>query len=112
VENIEHDVVAAVDHGVLEGVEGVENVHNTETKTKVKIKRGPQVPVKEFLKVWQSSESVQEVADTLNMKPQSVYIRALGYKKKGINLKNMSKGSVGGKKLDTDELNRFLEELS
>lgn len=75
----------------------------------------------EFIKAWQSSNNVDEVAEKLGLKKASVQARASKYRSgvvaedgetfiiKPIALKRMSRG--GGTRLNADEANRLIAEL-
>lgn len=43
----------------------------------------------EFVKVWQSSDSVKAVADAMKLDPHAASTRAMYFRKKGVPLKNM-----------------------
>ena len=53
-----------------------------------------------FVKAWQTSNTVAEVATKTGLKTPSVMARASKYRSLGIGLKNMKRG--GGVKLDVD----------
>lgn len=61
---------------------------------------------KEFVKAWQESSSLEEVARKLGMKPKTVHSRASFYKRKGVPLKKMR----GGRSVDWDELKKYARE--
>lgn len=59
-----------------------------------------------FVTAWQGANSVQEVADKLNMPKNIVQARYSLYKKDGVNLKKMERKSP--KKLDVAALNELI----
>jgi len=61
---------------------------------------------KQFVKAWQESSSLKEVAEKLGMKPTTANSRASFYRSKGIPLKKMR----GGRFVDWDELKQFARE--
>jgi hypothetical protein len=63
----------------------------------------------EFVKVWQSSETTQEVSDRLGMPKPIVLARASSYRKDGIKLKKLRRDRKNA--LDIDGLNRLIEEM-
>ena len=68
------------------------------------------VNLTDFLMAHDASDSLQEVADRLDMKIESVRSRASKCRKDGINLKKFKSGG-GGRKTDVAAANQFLEEL-
>ena len=58
-----------------------------------------------FVEAWSESESVQEVADKLEISKASVSTRATKLRKAGVILKNMGVGVV-----DVDALNKLIVE--
>lgn len=51
------------------------------------------VSPRKFIKIWQKSHSVQEVATILGRSRQSVYIRGRMFKKNGVPLKRFNYGT-------------------
>lgn len=70
------------------------------------LKRARQVTAEMFVRVWQESDSPQEVADKLGMEYKSVVSRACNLRKHNVPLKNMAKH--GG--LDWDALAKIASE--
>lgn len=68
------------------------------------------VSPEEFIRVWESSETSDEVAKRLKMPKPIVNARAAGYRKNGVRLKKMRRGSNKG--LDVDRLNRIIEKIN
>ena len=62
-----------------------------------------------FVRTWQSSSTVEEVAQKLGMPASIANARAGGYRKKGINLKMMSKRE-NPHKLDIEKLNQLAQD--
>ena len=60
------------------------------------------VSPEQFVKVWQSSSTIDEVMLKTNMKRNTVYGRVNSYRKKKVSLKTMKRPH---KKLDIDGLN-------
>lgn len=74
------------------------------------------ISAEEFVKVWQASEDVGEVANKLEMPMKTCHTRASNYRRKGIKLKLMKRGpkkgryfGAAGKKLDVEALNHICE---
>jgi len=63
-----------------------------------------------FIRAWQASQSVDEVAATLKMPKPIVLARKSNYKKAGIKLKSMPRKSTD-RRLDVDKLNALIDEL-
>lgn len=63
----------------------------------------------EFVTAWNSSKNAGEVADKLGMPKPLVLARASKYRKAGVKLKEMKRGS--GRRLDVEGLNRLIAEL-
>lgn len=72
--------------------------------------RAPQVSAAQFVRVWQSSDSIQQVADTLGLEKGSVYCRGASMKKHGVPLKQLT--GQRGLKIDWDELATIAESLN
>jgi len=68
------------------------------------------VPQNDFLIAHDISDTLQECADRLSMKIESVRSRASKYRADGINLKKF-KGGGRGRRTDVATANKFLEEL-
>lgn len=62
----------------------------------------------QFIEVWQTSTSVAEVAERLNMPRDVASARASLYRSMGINLKSMKQK----KPLDVDRLNALIAEIN
>ena len=60
-----------------------------------------------FVAIWQSANSVEEVAAATGMLPGSASGRASSYRRKGIRLKIMKRDDP--KKLDVNQLNRIVD---
>lgn len=60
----------------------------------------------DFVRAWQSSSSMQEVANKLGIKYNSVAQRGYAYRKRGIQLKKLS--SIDS--VNVDELNRLISD--
>jgi len=56
----------------------------------------------EFVNVWESSESVDEVCESLGMKKANAYARAAKYRSENIPLKKYT-GGGGGTRMSADE---------
>ena len=79
------------------------------------------VPVEKFVEVWETSDSIKEVCEKLNMKYNAVIARANGLRnarkdvngnvtRAGVNLKQMPRG--GRKtKINPNDLNTLIERL-
>lgn len=65
------------------------------------------VPWAHFCAVWETSGSVAEVAQRLDMPVPIVQARASGYRQQGARLKKFPRRNR--RALDVDELNRFIE---
>jgi len=63
----------------------------------------------QFLKTWQESKSVDEVAEKLKMKPSAVRSRVSMYRKLGVKPKKMPHAS-GRSKLNIAALNQLCDE--
>ncbi len=63
-----------------------------------------------FVEAWQKAGSTAEVASTFGVKKGTVIQIASNYRKKGVGLKLMRKGRVGGI-IDYDKLNRLAQKL-
>lgn len=80
---------------------GEASTETKETRTRV--------DVETFITVWEDSDSVGEVAERLNLKPNSVTQRATKYRKTyGVALKKMT---GGGAKFDAEAANALLARL-
>lgn len=64
-----------------------------------------QASPQEFVEIWQSRNSIKEVAEALEISWSAVYRRANSYRKDGFILKPFTRG----RKIDPDELKRFIE---
>jgi len=62
----------------------------------------------EFIRVWDTSNSVAEVAEITGLAPSSAQQRAGKYRTQGIPLKKMARG---GKRIDVDAANKLLAEI-
>lgn len=63
------------------------------------------VSAEEFVKIWQSSESVAQVADQAKMRIIACHVRAANYRRIGVKLKKMK--PKGRPKLDVAALNKL-----
>lgn len=77
-----------------------------ETKAKRKF-----VSAETFVEVWQASESISEVAETLGQNYNYVAKRAGDLRKIKVNLKKFER-KKGGRKIDASKLNALIEKLS
>ena len=68
------------------------------------------VPAEDFVRIFNGSESYQEVADKTGLAKNSVMARATSYRKKGVNLKRFA-GNRGAAKLDVNALNELIGQL-
>jgi hypothetical protein len=68
------------------------------------------VSPEEFIRVWQTAASADEVAEKLKMPKPIVHARATTYRKAGIKLKSMPR--TGRASLDVEALNRLVDELA
>jgi len=64
----------------------------------------------QFVKAWQSSGSLKEVADKLGISRNNVSNRAAYYRKKGVRLKTISRSSSGAK-IDVEALNKICDSV-
>lgn len=69
------------------------------------------VTPKEFIKAWEESESLNEVAGKVGLTYWGVNARACYYRKKGIKLKRLT-GKNGRPGLDTVGLNAYIDSLN
>jgi hypothetical protein len=67
------------------------------------------VSAEDFIRAWQAASSAQQVADRLKMPKPIVLARASTYRKAGVHLKKMPRGS--NRRLDVAALNRLIEQL-
>jgi len=72
--------------------------------------RAERVDFETYMRAWQSSSSVAEVASKTGLTKDSCSTRASGYRKKGIALKSFPKG--GGAKLDIAACQALLATLN
>lgn len=70
-------------------------------------RKGPQVSVEQFVKVYADSSSLDEVAEKLGWKKPSVQSRASKLRKLGVGLKRFGKAP---EKVDVESLNKLLKE--
>lgn len=61
--------------------------------------RRPKIDAYEFVRVWQSSDSLLEVAFTLGVSVQIASMRSMNYRKKGVPLKKLARQKVDWKAL-------------
>lgn len=66
-------------------------------------------PAREFVRIWQSANSVAEVAKQVNRTKNAVRVRAFKYRERGIPLKEFP--AVEIELIDWDELAEFAESL-
>lgn len=64
----------------------------------------------QFIEAWMSSDSLQEVADKLNIQRFSVYARAQEWRKRGVKLPKLREERATGNKLDVSDLNNLIAE--
>jgi len=70
----------------------------------------PSVSAEEFVRAWQTSSELPEVARKTGLRPESVRARAQRFRKKGVPLKKL--GARGGRPAtDWAALKRLAEEL-
>ncbi|KKK56234.1 hypothetical protein LCGC14_3066570 [marine sediment metagenome] len=62
----------------------------------------------QFVKAWQSSSSIKEVANKLGLSSNNVSNRAAYYRKKGVRLKIMPR-RFGGPRIDIEALNKLCD---
>lgn len=74
-----------------------------------KPEREARVSLEQFVKAWESSDSVAQVAAKTKLKATSVQARASKYRGLGIPLKEMPRG--GGAKLNVNEAQELLAKL-
>jgi hypothetical protein len=67
------------------------------------------VTPEDFITVWQTSDSAQQVSDKLKMPKAIVLARASTYRQSGIRLKKMKRRNR--RALDVAALNRLIDEL-
>src|SRR5947209_7670873 len=67
------------------------------------------VSPQDFCRVWETSETPQEVADRLNMPRPIVLARASFYRKQGVRLKKMKRKTK--RSLDVNGLNQMITEI-
>ena len=72
--------------------------------------RAPPVPAKDFIRIYQASESVAEVAKETGLTAHTVSQRASTYRKKGVPLKAMPNSGVTTRN-DWNELAELAREL-
>ncbi len=63
----------------------------------------------EFVRAWQTSANVSEVADKLGIPKENCMVRASTYRYLGIKLKHMPRGNV--KSIDVAKLNEIIADL-
>ncbi len=62
------------------------------------------ISAEEFVRLWQTSESLQACADAAGLSMQQCRCRAGSYRKKGVPLRRWRTGSCGHKKIDWNAL--------
>ncbi len=67
------------------------------------------VPPEKFIEAWQTSSSIDEVCQRLEMPKPIVHARASNYRQAGIKLKKMPRKGVS---LDVERLNRLIEDIN
>lgn len=67
-----------------------------------------QLKAENFVRTWQKSNSVQEVAAALGIQTQNAYVRARYYRKNGVVLKKLD-GEFDSRKIDLDKLKKIAE---
>ena len=73
----------------------------------------PRNNLETFLLAWQGSESIEEVAEKLNVCKASVYQRACKLRKHGIQIKQFERaGGRGPRKITTAEMAATLERVN
>jgi len=55
----------------------------------------------QFVEIWQTASSIEEVSKQAGIKPESARMRASQYRKKGVPLKRMTRSSRSWKELAT-----------
>jgi hypothetical protein len=80
------------------------------TPTTAEGSSGTRTSMTDFVTAWQTSGSVQEIADKLGIKSTSAGQRACQYRSQGIKLKKMPRG--GGARLNVDQANELIAQLS
>jgi len=77
--------------------------------------RGPNVPaadlVKACIEAHQNGEGTKTVADKLDLKVGSVYVRMYNLRKKGVAIPEFPRGGGGGRKTDVEGLNELIAGL-
>ena len=105
----------SVDKNITENTRGNTSIKTIESNTDSK-KSQPKKPRKktvkaiDFIRAYQMSVSHKEVAKMLDMTATNVGIRANGYRKKGINLKEMPRQESN--RINVEEANKLIAELS
>jgi hypothetical protein len=64
----------------------------------------------QFVAIWQTSETVQEVSDKLKMPEPIILARACSYRKAGVRLKKLKRKRKPG--VDVDALNRLIDQIA
>ncbi len=67
------------------------------------------VSPEQFITTWQTSSSIDEVCQRLEMPKPIVHARASNYRQAGIKLKKMPRKGVS---LDVERLNRLIEDIN
>ena len=71
------------------------------------------VSAEDFVNIWQTSESREEVVDRLGQQMSTVIARSNNLRKAGVNLKKIAPtGARGRKVLDVDGLNALIEQIA
>ena len=67
----------------------------------------PKVPIEEFVKIWQTADSLDRVAELLGQSTKAAYTRAYNLRLKGVRLKDFPKK----RRIDVGKLNELIEEI-
>lgn len=70
------------------------------------------VPADRFIEAVMIANTIQDVADATGLQPLSVYQRIRTYRKKGVNLPELSSGKKRGRQFNVDSANALIESLS
>ena len=71
------------------------------------------VSAEDFIHIWQTSESREEVVDRLGQQMSTVITRSNNLRKAGVNLKKIAPtGTRGRKVLDVEGLNALIEQIA
>lgn len=81
--------------------------------TKRKRRRKTKVTPLEFVRVWETSQCLDDVANKLGLPKQLVSSRAMRFRKAGVKLKRINKwqNPHGNKKIFVNELNALIRQI-